>query len=457
MAIGPTPRTRAQINRAQEASLADLDLQQALRVTLLERYSGEGRIDPGTNRPLVLDEVVDRDLPLFVRRDHILVRQEDAARAEATLTELGVPFAVSDPLDCGCGVVLPVVRFTVTTKGATAEERAAEIEGWVQALHARRINASFNHVLPDGGIKGGSGGSAALVPPDKTIPVWKGSRAGIGAGVVVAVIDTGIDADAPKRSDYWLDRITPTAQNTDILDSDNPKQGLDAGAGHGTFVAGIIRQIAPGTEINVYRALSSDGIGTEEGVACAITRAWRDGANIINLSLGQESYADHPPVALGAALELVPDDVIVVASAGNLAGKLADDDPRATRPHWPAAFRRVVAVGSVQNNAGKPSKWSKRGAWVDVSTVGQGIVSTYVKGTEEALPGGEPPETFFDPAWAMWMGTSFAAPQIVGLLAARTRTSPYRQRLDARPALASLLADAYWYRTNYGRLIRSPL
>ena len=195
------------------------------------------------------------------------------------------------------------------------------------------------------------------------------------------MIDTGIGKDVAIRTDGWITNIRITKENVDVLDEPGSPKGLDAGAGHGTFVAGVIRQVAPAADVRIYRALDSDGVGSEEGIACAIVRAWRDGATIINLSLGQESYGDYPPVALAAALGLISDDVIVVAAAGNLGG-IAPDDPAATRPHWPAAFRRVVGVGGLDPK-GKPATWSKRGPWVDASTVGEGIVSTFVAGTAE--------------------------------------------------------------------------
>ena len=63
-----------------------------------------------------------------------------------------------------------------------------------------------------------------------------------------------------------------------------PDGYLDLAAGHGTFVAGIVRQVAPRAEVTVYRAVDSDGVGTEVTVACEMIRAVKEGAQIINLS-----------------------------------------------------------------------------------------------------------------------------------------------------------------------------
>ena len=442
------PRSTEDTIRAQRSALANPDDQRAFRDRLLTSHTRERRrVDPGTGRTLAIGEITDRGVPLFVVWDHILVRAEDAQKAAKELeSSFNGPF----PIDCGDGISLPVVRFE--TKKAMD---LAEIEKAVKKLHKRKINASFNHVLPDGGIKGGQGGADAVAPGRK-LPVHKQVNATAGAGVIVAVIDTGIGQDVAIRTDGWITDIQITKDNVDVLDEPGSPKGLDAGAGHGTFVTGVVRQVAPAADVRIYRALDSDGIGSEEGIACAIVRAWRDGATIINLSLGQESYGDFPPVALAAALDLISDDVIVVAAAGNLGG-IAPDDPAATRPHWPAAFRRVVGVGGLDSK-GRPATWSKRGAWVDASTVGAGIVSTFVPGTAEVTLQNQAPPTFIAPdPWASWLGTSFAAPQICGLVAATIAPGKYLQRVPARPALATVLRSSGWYEPEFGILIASPL
>ncbi len=442
------PRSTEEIIRAQRAALASPEDQRAFRDRILTSHTRERRrVDPGTGRTLAIGEITDRAVPLLVVWDHILVRAEDAQKAAK---ELGSSFNGPFPIDCGDCISLPVVRFE-----AKKAMDLTEIEKAVKKLHKKRINASFNHVLPDGGIKGGEGTPQPL-DPGKKPPVHKQVNATAGTGVIVAVIDTGIGKDVAIRTDGWITNLQITKENVDVLDEPGSPKGLDAGAGHGTFVAGVIRQVAPAADVRIYRALDSDGVGSEEGIACAIVRAWRDGATIINLSLGQESYGDYPPVALAAALGLISDDVIVVAAAGNLGG-IAPDDPAATRPHWPAAFRRVVGVGGLDPK-GKPATWSKRGPWVDASTVGEGIVSTFVAGTAEVTPQNQAPPTFIGPdPWATWLGTSFAAPQICGLVAATIAPGKYLQRIPPRPALATVLAGSGWYEPGFGILIASPL
>ena len=90
--------------------------------------------------------------------------------------------------------------------------------------------------------------------------------------IVVAVIDTGIDEH--MRGDGWLNEVGRRSNdNIDLLDvfssiGTPALPILDDGAGHGTFVAGIIRQVDPQAKIVVYRALDTSGLASEEAIAC---------------------------------------------------------------------------------------------------------------------------------------------------------------------------------------------
>lgn len=261
-----------------------------------------------------------------------------------------------------------------------------------------------------------------------------------GGSVTVAVIDTGINAK--DRTDGWLKGLE-RSDNVDRLYPDPSIQTLGLGAGHGTFVTGIIQQLAPGATVKVYNALKEDGLGTEEDVAATMVKAHRDGADIINLSLGLETLDDGPPYALEAAVKQIAADkrdVLMIAAAGNTGRN---------RPCWPGAFDEVIAVAGLTVN-GRPASWSTRGHWVDCSTVGEGILSTYVKGTEDPIVDPEQPDTFDEDAWALWSGTSFAAPQITGAIAQLVQTD---KKLTPRTALRQLLKEARPYR-NYGRMLK---
>jgi subtilisin family serine protease len=281
-------------------------------------------------------------------------------------------------------------------------------------LRRRGFSASVNHVVPLGPVGKGIGGAE---PVARLGPFPQSEPSGSGKPVRVGVIDCGITAEI--RSDGWLTGIPrdgdPQDGNIDPLDDLPVPDGyLDFDAGHGTFVSGILAQVAPDADIQVYRALDSDGIGGELQVAAAMVRAVKDGeCQILNLSLGSQTPDSVPPVAISAALDVIADverdresRVVIVAAAGNYGDNA---------PCWPAAFRKVVSVAGLGPDM-QPTAWSSRGYWVTCSTIGQGLRSTYVEGQESAALDPEP-DVFPRDAWAVWSGTSFAAPQVAGAIA----------------------------------------
>lgn len=314
----------------------------------------------------------------------------------------------------------------------TSDQDVQALDDTVGELRARGFAASLTHVTPMSPVIKNLGGPALgeSLGPFAAYPTFGD---GPGEPVRVAVIDTGIDGH--ERGDGWLGSVArvpvddPSTHgneaNVDLLDI-QPHDGLlDFAAGHGTFVAGVVAQVAPTAEIAVYRALRGGGAGSELEVACALVRAVKNGAQVVNLSLGGQTRFDQPSLALEAALDEIGvlekqngEEVLVVAAAGNYGDSV---------PTWPAAFRRVVAVGALTADL-RPTPWSSRGFWVDCSTVGEGVLSTFVEGTESYEFTAEP-DTFGPDAFAHWSGTSFAAPQVAGAVArlARERSVPPRQ------------------------------
>lgn len=213
----------------------------------------------------------------------------------------------------------------------------------------------------------------------------------LGKGVKVAVIDSGIDLEHPAFACV----LAPAAEMRDYVEGDSDPQEVGelgkGGFGHGTNVAGIVRQIAPLATLLPIRVLGSDGSGYISDVAAAIDWAVEKGANIINLSLGSDESSGVIEQAIVAALAR---GVVVVSSSGNSGN---------TSVSYPAAV-------SGQN----PS-------WLGVGSVGANLVkstfSTYGLGVEVLAPG----ELVFGPApgkrLGAWSGTSQAAPMASGAVA----------------------------------------
>lgn len=323
---------------------------------------------------------------------------------------------------------------------STDPRRARRLHGLVAALRSRGHAVSMSYVTPLGGRPIMKPNSGVFAPQVATFDEYAGAGRAHGHGVVVAVVDTGIAAD--RRTDGWLRDVVRVAGddpathgddgNVDPLDAEPHDGFLDLYAGHGTFVAGIVQQVAPGAEIRVLKAVGPGGAGSELDVACALIRAVRDGAHVVNLSLGTQTLFDEPSLPLAVALDVVREiedergwSSVVVASAGNY----GDDTPT-----WPAAFGRVVAVGGLTRDL-RPTTWSSHGSWVDVSAVGEGVLSTYVPGRQNPAFAAAAEEFGVD-AFARWVGTSFAAPQVAGAIA-RTMTE---LEVDGEQAVHALLA-----------------
>jgi hypothetical protein len=280
-------------------------------------------------------------------------------------------------------------------------------------LRRQGVPISVNYLTPMGDYM------KSVASPEKTegAPVWpKGisKRKQKKSPVRVVIIDTGVYG---ARGDGWLTDLE-TKDNREDLD-DSPRNGfLDLAAGHGSFCAGIVQQIVPEAQIVACKKLDSDGLAHELRVARALVSEVRKGLRagqhvVVNLSFGAETADDERPIALDVALEIIDDenrrsglDAIVVAAAGNFGHE---------RPCFPAAFPTVTAVAALTQGM-LPAEWSSRGAWVDVSTIGEGVRSTYVPGTESPSVDTDF-EEFPKDAWALWSGTSFAAPQVAGAIA----------------------------------------
>ena len=214
--------------------------------------------------------------------------------------------------------------------------------------------------------------------------------------------------------------------------------------GHGTFIAGIIRQLAPDAQVRSIRVMHNDGLVYENECVTALTtiadeveRA-RDGdptaepVDIVSLSFGyaDETPGDVPEGGLAAVIRrLTGLGVPVVCAAGNFASD---------RPFYPAAFAAtpgdgppsapVLSVGALNPN-GTVAMFSNAGPWVACYATGAGLVSTVPYGVDgatgparEVVGAGDPRESLdpddFATGFAVWSGTSFAAPVVAARIAA---------------------------------------
>jgi subtilisin family serine protease len=187
---------------------------------------------------------------------------------------------------------------------------------------------------------------------------------------------------------------------------------VDDAVGHGTFVAGLVSLVAPSAKILPYRVLDSDGVGNVYIAYQAILDATASGADVINLSFG--SPAKGSSHLLSDAIKSAQRaGVVVVAAAGN---------DGTTHQQYPAAQTEVLSVAALDGTA-LPT-FSSRGKWVDVSAPGVGIVGP--------LPGGR---------YALWAGTSTAAPFVAGQVALMRSLAPSLSAKTLREAVDKTSRD----------------
>ncbi|MEW2456382.1 type VII secretion-associated serine protease mycosin [Streptomyces albus] len=206
---------------------------------------------------------------------------------------------------------------------------------------------------------------------------WKTTK---GQGVTVAVLDTGVDADHP-------DLRRNVSEGKDLVGMGASK-GDRAWARHGTAMAGIIAGhghgpggrdgvlgIAPQARILPVRVLLEDQdpqrvkARDERGTALAEGIRWAadHGADVINLSLGDDSASAHPDAREDAAVRYaLRKGVVVVASAGN-GGEDGD------HVSYPAAYPGVIAVAAVDRNGARTS-FSTRRWYATVAAPGKDIL-----------------------------------------------------------------------------------
>jgi subtilisin family serine protease len=178
-----------------------------------------------------------------------------------------------------------------------------------------------------------------------------------GAGVRVAVMDTGIDYDHPDlggcfgpgcRVERGFDLVGDAYNSSSPTSVRAPDPLPDDCAGHGTHVAGIIgangllKGVAPGVTFHAYRVFGCEGTTATDVMLEAMERVVADGADVLNMSIGISYQWPQYPVSQ-AADRLIKEGVVVVASIGN-SGATGLYSASA-----PGVGKRVIGVASFDN------------------------------------------------------------------------------------------------------------
>jgi subtilisin family serine protease len=243
-----------------------------------------------------------------------------------------------------------------------------------------------------------------------------------GSGVVVAVIDTGVDDSHPDLSGSFV-------QGRDFSGLGSPDGTSPVGpAGyHGTMVASLIAGqgevsggvigVAPGVSImSLSIGLGVEAADTDQQIADAVIWAVDNGADVINLSLSRNSRT-WPESWDQAFLYALQSDVLIVAASGN---RIQGDE----RPTAPATMPGVLAVGGLTQLREGSELASTSGIAIDLSAPAENMFGSF--------PGGEV---------RSWAGSSAAAPIVSGLLALMIQADPEASANDLLQRLIGTADD----------------
>ncbi|MCI3929481.1 type VII secretion-associated serine protease mycosin [Streptomyces sp. AN091965] len=243
---------------------------------------------------------------------------------------------------------------------------------------------------------------------------WRTTK---GEGVTVAVLDTGVDGSHPDLRGSVLpgeDMVGFGARRGDRTWARHgtAMAGIIAGHGHGEGRGDGVLGIAPGARILPVRVILEDGdparrkARQSRGNALAEGIRWAadHGADVINLSLGDDSKSAHPEPSEDAAVQYaLKKGAVVVASAGN-------GGERGDHVSYPAAYPGVIVATAVDENGARAS-FSTRRWYATVSAPGDDIVIA------------DPDRKYYE-GWGTSAASAFVSGAVALIRAARPGLSP---------------------------------
>jgi subtilisin family serine protease len=329
-----------------------------------------------------------------------------------------------------------IVKYRAGLSGEAIRALAAPAGGRVKNVY-RRIPARALTMRAGDVAAYAAGDDVERIWPDLPVHTWLDASAPLleaprvwadgrrGAGVKIAIVDTGIDTTHPD----FAGRIQSTR--------DFSGQGSVAdGHGHGTHVAGIAAGsgaasggkyigLAPEALLYVAKVLDDSGNGVMSDVMAGIEWAVDEGAQVINLSLGSPGPGDGDDALSAMCDAAVEAGAVVCAAAGN-AG------PGASTVGPPGVARRVITIGAA-DKSDRIASFSSRGPTSDGRTKpdvvfpGVSIVAARATGTSMGAPVGD--------RYTSASGTSMATPHASGSVALLLEAYPSLTPADVKDVL----------------------
>ena len=194
---------------------------------------------------------------------------------------------------------------------------------------------------------------------------------GEGQGVIVGVLDTGMDATVIANGSPLFPNVVI---GSNFITPGTPPVDDDA-IGHGTIVAGILQAAAPGAKLFISKVLDGNSRGSETLAARGLRETALGGAKVINMSLGTPNQSLWMLRYLNTIQRA---GIILVAAAGN--------EGNAIR-FFPAAHVGTIAVGNTSSTDVRDPSSNFDSSWVNIAAPGAGLLGNPVlNGTSLSVP-----------------------------------------------------------------------
>ncbi len=385
------------------------------------------RLDPPVEVGIFPSDDRPQDMEYLYVKGVVLTRDSDVDRVNRAMGRQIVGWDKRDETRRVEGALPPVSGLTVLPLPRADEAGLAlDTVAWFTRLDERlgvgvAVPNHVVHITPGGGCPATEPLPSAGAPR----PAVDRDERTTGRGVKVVVLDTGL-IEAVRDEHPWLEGVW----------GETEPPGVGRYRGHGTFIAGVVRTMAPEAEVEVRRLFIVEGAVLEDHLAAALVDALGETPDVISMSAGTTTRGGLPLLALEnfwtEHLSKVKGTVLV-AAAGN-------DGNRG--PFWPAAFPWAVSVGALDTDLSRAG-YSNYGSWVDVYAEGTDLVNAYPRGwyIYRETPFA-PQKANFLTGMACWSGTSFSTPIVSGLVAARMTWSGESARLAADALLVKARANA---------------
>lgn len=338
---------------------------------------------------------------------------------------------------------------TVTRQFAIVPAVAATLP--TAAIDALRRNPRVALIEPDSlvyAMEYGTGTRDWGIGHINADDVHRASTPNRGAGVTIAVLDSGIDCEHVElqgRCDYGQS----IGENFVADPSYEAVNEADDDYGHGTHVSGTIAAalnattdgvvgVAPDATVVALKTLDSSGSGAWSRHIAAIEHVWNNGAplvDIVNMSIGRGDYSSTAELAMQKAYD---SGILLVAAAGN-SGQCSG---RGNNLAYPALFPSVIAVAAVDSTNARPC-WSSTGDKVELTAPGVSVFSTWPADMSTSYRDPQPVCESSVCYYKYGSGTSMSSPHVAGAaallvasgyvdgLTATVRSDALRQRLAA--------------------------